>query len=58
MLAGTFAASDAVVTALEGEVPFWLFALLGGPKIPLQMAWQVALGARLLRGEVAAPAPR
>ena len=46
---GIVAATDAVVTALEEAIPFWAFALFGGPKIPLQVVWMVWVGVALIR---------
>jgi len=52
LVVGAFAAADALVTAAGDRVPFWAFALFGGPKLPLQTAWTVWLGIALLRGRI------
>lgn len=50
LVVGAFALADAARTAAGGLVPFWAFALFGGPKLPLQAAWTVWLGVELVRG--------
>lgn len=49
VILGIAAALDAVVTALEDAVPFTVFAVLGGPKLPLSLGWMVWSGVTLLR---------
>jgi hypothetical protein len=47
---GLAAALDATVTGIESarQMPFLLFVLLGGWKLPLQLIWSAALGVLLL----------
>lgn len=57
LVVGAFALADAALTAAGSLVPFWAFALFGGPKLPLQAAWTVWLGIELLRGRIQQDTP-
>ncbi|HWB71653.1 MAG TPA: hypothetical protein VG452_05505 [Egibacteraceae bacterium] len=52
VILGVAAGLDAVVTALEGRIPFWLFAALGGWKLLLSLVWMIWSGITLLRRPV------
>lgn len=49
IVVGVAAALDAVVTAFEDTIPFVIFAVLGGPKLPLSLVWMIWSGVTLLR---------
>lgn len=49
VILGVAAALDAVVTGFEEVLPFALFAVLGGPKLPLSLVWMIWSGVALLR---------
>jgi hypothetical protein len=44
------AVCDAVVTGGYGWLPAWTFPVLGGAKLPLQLAWTISVGVVLVRG--------
>ena len=49
---GNAAAADAVATAAEAQLPVWAFRVFGGPKLPLQLVWTIAIGSLLVRRSV------
>lgn len=57
LVLGVAAALDAVVTGAGERLPAWMFPVLGGPKLPLQWIWTIAVGRSLWRGMRSAPGP-